>query len=247
MPLKRKKKREYAKDLKIERGVFDKRTMLTLHGLLNKHILDEIIGATKEGKESLILVGKKGKKYVAIKVYRTDASDFKSMWRYLVGDPRFVRVKKKGRSRESIINLWCQREFKNLMIATKAGVTCPKPIAFKENVMVMSFIGEKDMPAPMLVNIKHPNPKKIYNDVLKNMKKLTKAGLVHGDLSAYNILYLKKPFFIDFSHGTTKDSPIAPELLKRDVKNVNSYFSRLGVSVKDIEKLYGELVKLIQK
>ncbi len=244
MPLKRKKKREYAKDLKIERGVFDRRTMLTLHGLLNKHILDEIIGITKEGKESVVLSGKSRDKYVAIKIYRTDACDFKTMWRYLVGDPRFSRVRK---NRRFIVNVWCQREFKNLVITKKAGVLCPEPIAFKENVLVMSFIGEKDIPAPMLINIKPPNPKKLYEDVLKNMRKLTKAGLIHGDLSAYNILYLEKPFFIDFSHGATTENPLAPELLKRDIKNINSYFSKLNVRVKNSEILYNQLIKLIRK
>lgn len=242
--LKRKKKREYAKDLKIERGVFDRRTMLILYNLLNKNIIEEVIGITKEGKESIILAGKAKDNYVAIKIYRTEACNFKTMWKYLVGDPRFFRVKK---ARRSIVNMWCQREFKNLMIATKARVTCPKPIAFKENILIMSFIGEKDIPAPMLVSIRPPNPKKVYEDVLKNMKKLTKANLIHGDLSAYNILYLKKPFFIDFSHGITSENQLAPELLERDIKNINSYFSKLNTHVKDSKTIYNQLIKLIRK
>jgi len=54
-------------------------------------------------------------------------------------------------------------------------------------------------------------------------------------------------FFIDFSHGTTSESSLAPELLKRDVKNINSYFSKLNVPVKESNTLYEELISLIRK
>jgi len=240
--LKRKKKREYAKDLKIERGVFDKRTMLTLYDFLNKNILDEIIGITKEGKESVILAGKKGKKYVAIKIYRTEACDFKTMWKYLVGDPRFFRVKK---ARRSVVNTWCQREFKNLMIATKAGVACPKPIAFKENVLIMSFIGENGVSAPMLIDVilKPEDIDYVYKLVTNEMKKLFKAGLIHGDASEYNILSDRgRIVFIDFSQAVTLKHPSAIEFLKRDVHNIARYFQRQGMVISEKE-IYDKIVK----
>lgn len=243
MVLKRKKKREYYKELKTVRGVFDERTRLVLYRLLSKlEISAESL--VKEGKESVILSGlTKNKKWVAIKVYRTMACDFKNIGRYLVGDPRFAKIKK---NRRFIVNLWCQREFKNLKTAHRAGINCPKSIAYKENILIMSFIGESGIPAPRLIDVIPEKPEKVYEKVLKDMKKLAKIGLIHGDLSAYNILFLDKPFFIDFSHGTTGKNPIAPELLKRDVKNINSYFSKLNVGVKDSETLYKELIELIR-
>lgn len=243
MVLKRKRKREYYKEFKIVRGVFDEHTMLVLYRLLNKNRIS-VESLIKEGKESVILSGKTIEgDWIVIKVYRTEACDFKSMWKYLVGDPRF---KKEKRKRRSIVKLWCQREFKNLKIAQAAGVDCPKPYAFKENVLIMTFIGDGKEFAPMLIDIVPKNLEEVYREVLDNLKKLTNAGLVHGDLSAYNILFWDKVYFIDFSHGTVIKSPIALDLLKRDVKNVNSYFSRLGIKT-NTEKLYKELEQVIKE
>ncbi len=240
----KKEKRKY-KEVKISRGVFDRRTFLTLYDLLNKHAFDEVIGIVKEGKESVILSGKTKKgKYVAIKVYRIEAVDFKTMWKYIVGDPRFKRVKK---DRYFIVNLWCQREFRNLKVAYESGVAVPRPIAFKNNVLVMEYIGKKDVPAPRLIDIELDAPSEIYNIILKEMERLTRARLVHGDLSAYNILYLKKPVLIDLSHATTVNNPLTQELLERDVKNINTYFSKLKVKVKDSDTILKELNEIIEK
>jgi len=243
MVLKRKRKREYYKEFKIVRGVFDEHTLLVLYKLLNKNRIS-VEALIKEGKESVIISGKtKGGDWVAIKVYRTEACNFKSMWKYLVGDARFKKVKKK---RYSIVKLWCQREFKNLKSAWNAGVSCPKPLDFMENVLITSFIGNGKEFAPMLIKIIPKNLKIVYKEVLSNLNKLVNAGLIHGDLSAYNILFWDKVYFIDFSHGTLINNPAALELLKRDIKNVNSYFSKLGIKT-DIERVYKELEQVIKE
>jgi len=244
MVLKRKKKREYYKEFKIVRGVFDERTLLVLYRLLNRKKIT-VESLVKEGKESIILSGlTKDKEWVAIKVYRTEACDFKTIWKYLVGDPRFHRITKK---RRTIVNLWCQREFKNLKIAQEANVNSPKPLFFDENILIMIFIGKDGIVAPRLIDIIPDKPKELYELVLKNLKNLVKAGLVHGDLSAYNILLLNEPYFIDFSHGTTLSNPLALELLKRDVKNLNSYFSKLNIPLKNPKKIYKELNQIIKE
>jgi len=244
MVLKRKRKREYYKELKTVRGVFDERTLLVLYRLLNKNKIS-VESLAKEGKESVILSGLiNNKKWVAIKVFCTIACNFNNMWRYLVGDPRFHRIKKK---RRFIVNLWCQREFKNLKIAKKAGVDCPEPLFYAENILIMSFIGKKGLIAPRLIDVKPVKPERIYEKILSNLEKLVESGLVHGDLSAYNILLHKTPYFIDFSHGTTVKNPLAVELLKRDIKNINSYFSKLNITVKDSEKLYKKLERVMRK
>jgi len=244
MVLKRKRKREYYKEFKIVRGAFDERTLLVLYRLLNKNKIS-VESLIKEGKESIILSGLTNrKKWVAIKVYCTKACNFKNMSKYLVGDPRFQRIKKK---RRFIVNLWCQREFKNLKIARNAGVDCPEPLFFEENVLIMSFIGNNGLAAPRLIDVKPDKPERIYKEILSNLKKLVENGLIHGDLSAYNILLHKKPYFIDFSHGITLKNPLAPELLKRDIKNINYYFSKFDITVKDTEKLYKKLERVIRE
>ena len=238
-----KRKRESYKELKIVHGVFDEHTMLTLYRLLNKNGMtaESLID---EGKEAVVLSGLKGKEWVAIKVYRTEACDFKTMWKYLVGDPRFSNLKKRTRT---VVNVWCQREFKNLKVASEAGVNCPKPLAFKENVLIMSFLGENGKIASRLIDVVPDNPEMLYKMVLENLRKLVRSGLVHSDLSSYNILLWEEPYFIDLSHATTVDNQTAPELLKRDIKNINSYFSKLNVYVNNPETIYEELINLIKE
>jgi RIO kinase 1 len=111
----------------------------------------------------------------------------------------------------------------------------------------MEFIGENNIAAPRLTDITPEYPNSVYKEVISNLEKLVKAGLVHGDLSAYNILFYDKTYFIDFSHGTTLDNEIAPELLKRDIKNINYYFSKLNVNLIDNEELYNKLIKFFKK
>ncbi len=244
MVLKRKRKREYYKEFKTVHGVFDEHTLLVLYKLLNKTKIT-VESLVKEGKESVILSGLTPRKeWVAIKVYRTEACDFKKMWKYLIGDPRFKGLKKRKRT---IVNLWCKREFKNLKIAVKAGANCPEPITSRENILIMGLIGENGTPAPRLIDVILEDASPVYKDVIRDLKKLTKSGIVHGDLSAYNILLWDKPYFIDFSHGTTANNQMALELLKRDVKNINSYFSKLNLHLKQPEKVYEELKRVIEK
>jgi RIO kinase 1 len=236
------RKKESYKEFKIVHGVFDERTLMTLYRLTDKNEIS-VKSILEEGKEAVVLSGiKKQGEWVAIKVYRTEACDFKTMWKYLIEDPRFSGINKKTRR---VVNKWCQREFKNMKIAQRAGVNCPKPMDYKENVLIMSFIGDNGIFAPRLIDVMPDKPKELYEMVLDNLNKLVNARLIHGDLSAYNILLWEEPYFIDFSHGTTLKNQIALELLKRDIKNINSYFSKLNIAVKDPECIFKELIKLI--
>jgi RIO kinase 1 len=240
--LKPKIRLEEIKEFKIESKVFDERTLLTILKFMDKGIIKSVESTIKEGKESLILSAKDKKdNWLALKVYRTLHCDFKNMWNSLVIDPRFKGLKKE---RRTIVYNWCKREFRNLKTAFANNVSCPKPIAFKENVLVMSFIGENGEPAPRLIDIKVENMQDVYDFVVDEMKKLAKAGLVHSDLSAYNILIFDKPYFIDLSQAVVKEHPLAKEFLNRDVKNINSYFKKLGVKIQ--EELFNELIKIME-
>lgn len=233
---------EEIKELKIESKVFDERTLLTIFKLMGKGIIKSVESTVKEGKESLILSAKdKNNNWLALKVYRTLHCDFKNMWNSLAIDPRFKGLKKE---RRTIVYNWCKREFRNLKTAFANNVVCPKPIAFKENVLVMSFIGENGEPAPRLIDVKIENIQDVYDFVIDEMKKLTKASLVHSDLSAYNILIFDRPYFIDLSQAVIKEHPLVKEFLNRDVKNINSYFKKLGVKTQ--EDLFNELTKIME-
>jgi RIO kinase 1 len=66
-----------------------------------------------------------------------------------------------------------------------------------------------------------------------------KAKLVHGDLSEYNIMMWKgRPMVFDMSQSVSIEAPMAEFMLKRDLTNLNRFFSRLDVEVINVEELY---------
>jgi RIO kinase 1 len=242
--LKQKIRLEDIKELKIERKVFDDKTLFAIYKLMKKGIVKTVESIAKEGKESVVLSAKNPEgEWIALKLYRIEYSNFKRMWEYLAEDPRFFGLKK---SRRAAVYTWCKREFKNLKIAHDAGVNCPKPIKFIENILVTEFIGKDGELAPMLIDLKFDqrDAQLIYQDVLNEIEKIVKAGLVHTDFSAYNILFFDRVCIIDFSQAVTFEHPNAKEFLKRDIKNINSYFKKLDVKLEDEEKLYDRLIKV---
>ena len=84
-----------------------------------------------------------------------------------------------------------------------------------------------------------PNhPLVFYNDLIKQIKKMLDAGLIHGDLSKFNVLNdNEKAVLIDFSQGMPKNSLRAKEYFERDLKNVNVFFKKIGVKEEDLKTL----------
>ncbi|PSH01846.1 MAG: hypothetical protein BRC26_02860 [Nanohaloarchaea archaeon QH_8_44_6] len=161
---------------------------------------------------------------------------FRDMYHYLRGDNRFQGVKK---DRRSVIEEWCKKEFKNLKKASNV-LECPEPIAFRENIIVMSFIGEDFSPYPKLKDVVIDNPEAGFNRVLDDIKRLwNEEKLVHGDLSEYNILLDGKGelYFIDFAQGVHTSHSEAEEFLRRDIRNVANFFEDQGAEI-NIEKAF---------
>jgi RIO kinase 1 len=219
--------------------VFDRSTLMVIYDFLNKGTINEIHGVVKAGKESRVYWGKDGQgNELAIKIYLTLSAEFrKGMLKYIENDPRFKGVKRDTRS---LIFAWAQKEFKNLEQATAAKVRVPRPIAVKNNVLIMEFIGENGVSAPSMKEQVPKNPKKTYETLLTYLRKLyIKAELVHGDVSEYNVMIWKgRPVLFDISQAVPLSHPMASFLLHRDLINVNRFFSKLGVNVSSIEKCY---------
>lgn len=222
-------------------GVFDGRTIQTLSKLLQNGKLTSIDTMIKEGKESRVLAGKSAAGAVIIKVYAVEAANFRQMQPYLQGDPRFKGLRG---DRASIIRAWAMKEYKNLKRATEAGVNCPEPIAVRNNVLLLGFIGEFPVPAPRLIDSEIENPQELFEQVLVQIRLMWgKAGIVHGDLSAYNVLiWENRPWIIDFSQSVAREHPMAKEFLERDIRNMASWFKKAGVQV-DTEKAMAEATK----
>jgi RIO kinase 1 len=163
------------------------------------------------------------------------------MMKYIEGDNRFKTVKNRKRD---IVEVWAKKEFKNLEEADKAGVRVPKPIISRKNILIMEFIGENGVSAPTAKDVPPKNPKLWLSKVLNSIKALyQKEGLIHGDLSEYNILnFNEEPVFIDMGQGVLIDHPAAKELLMKDITNILKWFKRLKVDVPAPEKVYEEVV-----
>ncbi len=95
----------------------------------------------------------------------------------------------------------------------------------------MEFIGEEN-PAPQLKDGPPKNPKSFLNKIIKNIRLLEKAEMVHGDLSEYNILNNKEePIFIDFSQTTEKKNILYKKLLDRDINNIQGFLKSLELTL----------------
>jgi len=228
---------------KTEHTVFDAFTNRTIFKLLSQGNFDGLIGPVSMGKEANVFVAAKGDEKVILKIYRLENADFNRMFEYIQGDPRFENLR---RSRRHVIFAWCRREFKNLLKAREAGVEAPVPLAFANNVIVMSFIGNSEA-SPKLKHAIPGHPAIFFRETLKDIERLAALGFVHGDLSAFNVLnYHERPVFIDFSHCTGVKNPRFREFLRRDVRNICSYFEKLGVK-SDQERIVKRLMRIVER
>ncbi|MEM1606773.1 MAG: serine protein kinase RIO [Candidatus Bathyarchaeia archaeon] len=232
-------KEKRSEEYEVLEEVFDKSTLMTIYDFMNDGIIKEIYGVVNSGKESRIYwgIGPNGEE-IAIKIFLTVSAEFrKGRLPYIIGDPRFKNVRKNLRN---LVFLWAQKEFKNLNLAYEAKVRVPRPIAIRNNVLIMEFIGRNGVSAPLLKEVDLKSPERMYRMVLSHVKRLYRgAGLVHGDLSEYNIMVWRgKPVLFDFSQAVPIEHPTSDQFLLRDLENINRYFSRIGVNVIDIEELY---------
>jgi RIO kinase 1 len=223
--------------------VFDQATLMVIYSFLNSGVLYEVHGVVNAGKEARVYWGKnKEGKELAVKIYLTASAEFKKgMLKYIEGDYRFKGVKHDTRS---LIFAWAQKEFRNLEQASRAKVRVPKPVAVKNNVLVMEFIGKDGVNAPSLKEQTPSNPERVYKVLLTYLGRLyRKAELVHGDLSEYNIMMWKgNPVIFDVSQAVPTSHPMAKFFLQRDLANVNRFFSRLGVKVLSVDDTYEKVV-----
>jgi RIO kinase 1 len=226
-----------SEELESLEEVFDKSTLMLLYKILNQGYLSQIHGCIKAGKESRVYWGKDSEdRDVAVKIYLKASSEFRKGRRiYLEGDPRFQRPK---RGTRSLVYLWAQKEFRNLQAAHSARVSVPKPILVRGNILLMQFIGEEGVPAPLLKDLRRV-PVALYERLLRNIRLLyQKAGLVHGDLSEYNVMVWKRrPVVIDMSQTVAVDHPLSDVFLKRDLANLNNYFLKHSVETRPIDNL----------
>ncbi len=223
---------------KAEEDVFDRKTVMIIYELFSHGYMDIIDFPIKIGKEANIFRVKKGRRYYALKIYRTSTLNFNSIIKYIEGDYRFEHIK---RTKSGLISIWAQKEFRNLTDCFEAGVNVPKPITFKQNVILMQYLGTKTNIAPILKDASIENLEKTFYEIRDNLIRMVNiANLVHGDLSEYNIVFFKeKPYIIDVSQALPVKHPNSRELLLRDVKNIVRFFNKHGLKINEKDMLDG--------
>jgi serine/threonine-protein kinase RIO1 len=97
-------------------------------------------------------------------------------------------------------------EFEMMRQAWKGGAPVPAPARRVENMLSIRYLGTEDRPAPRLHDLQLPDPLAFLESVVAGVQALARAGVVHGDLSAFNILvHDGSPWFIDFSESIRVD------------------------------------------
>jgi RIO kinase 1 len=235
----RKRDREFAEfrkrltdadQFKVEQSVFDDATFAAIYKLVQDGYIEAFGGPISTGKEANVYeaLGAEDRD-VAVKIYRINASNFQEMRAYLEGDPRFEGI---GSDKKKVVLAWTKKEFANLRRARGAGVRVPEPIAVERNVLVMELVGLVEERARRLAEVNVENPETAFEVVREYMRRLYGAGLIHGDLSEYNlIIHDGELVVIDLGQAVTVHHPNADDFLVRDCRNVASFFTRQGIDV----------------
>lgn len=236
-------KNKRSEDYQVIEEVFDKSTLMVIYGFMNNGVIDEIHGVVNAGKEARVYWGKDPEgKELAIKIYLTSSADFKKgMIPYIEGDPRFAHVRRDTRS---LIYTWAQKEFKNLQRAKEAKVNVPEALAVEKNVLIMEFIGKKGERAPLMKETVLEDYEKVFKQLLTYVRRLySKAGLVHADLSEYNVMIWKgKPVIFDVAQSVLVKHPMADRFLRRDLENLHRYFKKKVSYIYSVDEMYKKVV-----
>jgi RIO kinase 1 len=223
----------------------DNEQMEALQAFIDDGTLEDVLGTVKSGKEATVYAcrasDRGGGGLVAAKVYRSrDVRRFGDDSMYTEGRLR-QRQRRETRAIESksragvrmAFGKWVADEYETLRVLHRAGADVPRPLAQSDSVILMEYLGEEDDPAPTLssVRLEPDEARRVFGVVLRNIELALSCDRVHGDLSAYNILYDSGAVrLIDFPQAVdARFSAHALTLLERDIVNVLGYFGRFGV------------------
>jgi RIO kinase 1 len=133
---------------------------------------------------------------------------------------------------------WIGNEFQIQSQLYQAGADVPRPISHGGNTVLMAYLGDEVMPAPVLsdVTLETEEAQPLFERIMRNVELMLTHHYVHGDLSSYNILYWDgRVTLIDFPQVVdARVNGNAFMLLERDVKRVCDYFGRFGVTANPV-------------
>jgi RIO kinase 1 len=233
--------------------------------------VDEVLGLLKTGKEAEVFAVERRtldgrlsatlahKRYRPQSVRKGDleaegfsrARTFTDDARYRAGtgfsssrDRRAVE-RRSAHGRRVLAERWHRQEYEALCRAHAAGLTVPYPVELSGDGIVMQFIGDGGVAAPRLVGTRLA-PGELagaLDRLLAEVATLTREGLVHADLSPYNLLWWRgRAWLIDFPQAVDLVlNPEALDMLHHDVTTVCAWFARRGVA-RDPEEVFAGLL-----
>lgn len=216
------------------------------HGLVR-----DVVGVVGDGKEATVYLCEAdpatGAHWLAAKVYR--AAKFRAFrgGRTYAGERTTLDARSKramrtktDTGRRIAHHEWVIWEWETLCTLHEAGADVPAPVASSDDAILMQLVGDGDQPAPQLrhVDLERDVARAALARLQRNIEIFLDCHLVHGDLSAYNVLWSnEKPWIIDVPQSlnlhTHRDGY---EYLRRDVANVERYFARYGLSCGDFAR-----------
>lgn len=160
-----------------------------------------------------------------------------------VGYPSFKKVREKrdyGTLHFTVLMVRSARNEFNAMKKLYGYVSVPKPYDWEGNAVLMELIDAKE-----LYKVRLENPKDVLDMIVEEIKKMYSMGVIHGDLSQYNILVNPEGiWFIDFPQYVDLDElenehekNMAEEMLKRDVENILNYFRKTYGIKRDFDEI----------
>jgi len=209
-----------------------------LEPLVEDGLIDAVIRQLMSGKEAMIFVVRCGDAIRCAKVYKeANKRSFRQAVDYTEGrktkNSRRARAMEKGTryGRKVQEEAWQSAEVDALYRLAAAGVRVPAPYNFHEGVLLMELVTDvHGEPAPRLNDLEFSAEEALtYHALLmQEVVRMLGAGIVHGDLSEYNILLgAAGPVIIDLPQAVdAAGNNHARDMLERDVANLTNYFGR---------------------
>jgi RIO kinase 1 len=210
----------------------------TAQNIIESGLATEVNGLISTGKEADVYHAGFNRAPIAVKVYR--------LYRTSHRGGRPIKLDSAG---------WlAAHEFDMLYQAWRGGAFVPTPAKRVENMLSMRYLGDEQGAAPRLVDARLDDPQSFLIAVLQGVESLAKAGVVHSDLSPYNILVFEgRPWFIDLSEAIRVDRlgyshwnrlDTAQKALEHGLGTINDHFLRYRVKVEDdgfVERILSSL------
>lgn len=138
------------------------------------------------------------------------------------------------RGRAAAVRAWIDFEWATQRRLHAAGADVPRPYSQLGNAMLMEYVGDAEEPAPQLrqVELAPEEARPLFERLLRNVELFLQCGRIHGDLSAYNVLYWQGQItVIDFAQAVDpRHNPDIFPLLARDVARICDYFAPYGIA-----------------